>query len=671
MSCSVSLPIEAIVAIVKTQLNITDLGGVKASELSQKILAFIQPKLDLLQDQINKMGPEKYLVDLDMDDKVLTGIMNDGTHITLDMSELFGALEDLHTNEKTSLVKAINEVFDNTKDVAELYKQNVLAGAGAYGWVATLIIDGDKTQAQINAKQKQTNDNYLSKLSNELYIDDYIAKAATIRDAFIAALTDLKNIGGGTLNLGKGKSYLIFTSTSGSSTNILDFDQLKNVTVNFNGSEIVVDTSNVPAVPRIFHLKNPKNITFNDVRVRDVAGKGISGTSPPNHWGPDFVRITTDDTVATKDKGGIVINNIDAYSCDAIIVVDGYNGTQWQTQTEFKGIDITGRVKLLNCYYGACFINAGDDFTGVLHGENVRRLYYPCGVKNHSAVVTSKGNGLSANAGSTANVLLKSGDRPLSNIDVNYKYDGMLSHVNLIAFVIQPDTAGNDAQDMSNVRVIADFTEANSDYFPDSIAAFRCYAGASTTEQTVSNHCFKNITVDINDPSEQTGVLKSNEFVLFGASTTRESTVIFPRSQPKIRLLKEGWVLRNRAVESRFILGGLDGKTIKIPFANDYYKTHQFFAKISVTCINPIGVQRIYHEEYVVMGSVSSAGAMRLANATKTLTYNSGTALTITIAGATDANLLVDFTGAGSYNDANCHCRVDFELIDSTQRRLF
>ena len=319
-------------------------------------------------------------------------------------------LQDTLDNISGAMDNALKPVLQNLDETINIA---AAAGAGANGWTAMLVTDGDKTQAQINANQKQTNDNYLSKLSNELYVDDYIAKAATIRDGFIAALTDLKNSGGGTLNLGKAKSYLVFTSTSGASTNILDFDQLKNVTINFNGSEIVVDTSNAQVVPRIFNLKNPKNITFNDVRVRDVAEQAISGTSPPNHWGPDFVRITTDDTVATKDKGGIVINNIDAYSCDAVIVVDGYNGTQWQTQTEFKDIKIAGRVKILNCYYGACFINAGDDFSGVLHGENVRRLYYPCGVKNHIAVVTNKGNGLSANAGSTANVLLKSGDRAL------------------------------------------------------------------------------------------------------------------------------------------------------------------------------------------------------------------------------------------------------------------
>jgi hypothetical protein len=228
----------------------------------------------------------------------------------LEIDSKFGNLNTLKTTDKTQLVKAINELHDTTKGVVAFYK-NIEAGGNALA--ATMVTDGDKTQAQINANQKEINDNYLSKLSNELYVDDYIAKTATIRDAFIAALTDLKNNGGGTLNLGKGKSYLIFTSTSGVSTNILDFDQLRNVTINFNGSEIVVDTRNAQAVPRIFNLKNPKNITFNDVRVRDVAEKAISGTSPPNNWGPEILRITTDDTVPTKDKGGVVINNINVF----------------------------------------------------------------------------------------------------------------------------------------------------------------------------------------------------------------------------------------------------------------------------------------------------------------------------------------------------------------------
>ena len=538
--------------------------------------------------------------------------------------------------------------------VKTLYDNNVADGGGVNGWSASLVVD--KSGRNLQEKNDDT-----------LQIEDYIAVSATVRDAFINALTVLKSGGGGTLNLGRGKSYNIFTSTTGASTNILDFDRLKNVTINFNGSEIVTD-STVQSVPRIFHLKNPKNITFNDVRVRDLAEQAISGTSPPNHWGAQFLRITVDDTVEEADKGGIVINNIEAKHLDAVFVCDGYNGSAWATK-RFKNITINGRVSILNCYYGVVFQNNGDNFTATLNGENIRRLYYPSGVDGHDVVGTIKGNGLAANAGSTGCIFLKSDDVPLTNISAKFKYIGKLSHSNTIALVIQPTTVGIDAQTMENVSVSVDFKEANSDYRPDSIAAFRCYAGGSTTEQTTTNHQFKNITLDINDPSEGTTTLKTNEFVLFGAESTKENTIQFLRSQPKLRLLKKGHVLKNRAMESRFFYGSLNPTTIRIPFDNPYWNTHQLFAKLSVTCINPIGSQRIYREDFYVMGNVTSAGIFQLTNSSKVFTFNSGTAATITLT-PNGSGLDVVITGGGGFSDSNCHARIDFELIDATQRRL-
>lgn len=62
-----------------------------------------------------------------------------------------GDLTTLKTTDKTNLVKAINEVYDDTKDVVALYDKNVEAGAGAQGWTATLVKDASgKTQQQIN-----------------------------------------------------------------------------------------------------------------------------------------------------------------------------------------------------------------------------------------------------------------------------------------------------------------------------------------------------------------------------------------------------------------------------------------------------------------------------------------------------------------------------------------
>ena len=60
-----------------------------------------------------------------------------------------GDLTTLATTDKTSLVKAINEIHDVTKGVVALYDKNVEAGAN--GWTAELILDkSEATQQQVN-----------------------------------------------------------------------------------------------------------------------------------------------------------------------------------------------------------------------------------------------------------------------------------------------------------------------------------------------------------------------------------------------------------------------------------------------------------------------------------------------------------------------------------------
>ena len=61
-----------------------------------------------------------------------------------------GDLTTLTTNDKTNLVKAINEVNNNTKGVVDLYKQNLLVHP-LEGWAASLLEDkSGVTQQQIN-----------------------------------------------------------------------------------------------------------------------------------------------------------------------------------------------------------------------------------------------------------------------------------------------------------------------------------------------------------------------------------------------------------------------------------------------------------------------------------------------------------------------------------------
>ena len=97
-----------------------------------------------------------------------------------------GDLATLTTADKTNLVKAINEVYNNTKGVVDLYNKNIeLAGAGVNGWTTDLVAENGLTQKQINDKQRAKNLDTVNVLdymtANEL--SAYQANAATFNAA--------------------------------------------------------------------------------------------------------------------------------------------------------------------------------------------------------------------------------------------------------------------------------------------------------------------------------------------------------------------------------------------------------------------------------------------------------------------------------------------------------
>ena len=89
-----------------------------------------------------------------------TKIQIDNKFVEIDSK--VGNLNTLKTNDKTQLVKAVNEIHDVTKGVADLYKQNVEAGSDANRWTADLVLDPTQslTQTQINAQLKALNIDY-------------------------------------------------------------------------------------------------------------------------------------------------------------------------------------------------------------------------------------------------------------------------------------------------------------------------------------------------------------------------------------------------------------------------------------------------------------------------------------------------------------------------------
>ena len=121
-----------------------------------------------------------------------------------------GDLTTLTTTDKTSLVKAINEVVSVKADkattlvgygisdaytkseidtnyggVKTLYDKNAAAaaaGAGANGWTTDLVVENGVTQKQINAEQKIANSNLREKLSEVVSVKDFGAKGDGVTD---------------------------------------------------------------------------------------------------------------------------------------------------------------------------------------------------------------------------------------------------------------------------------------------------------------------------------------------------------------------------------------------------------------------------------------------------------------------------------------------------------
>ena len=101
-----------------------------------------------------------------------------------------GDLTTLTTNDKTNLVKAINEIHNDTKGVVGLYAQNVTNGGSENGWTDLLVTTHDgTTQREVNAKTlklaKSINDINAQIATNEkrtVYLDASLNTAIDLKD---------------------------------------------------------------------------------------------------------------------------------------------------------------------------------------------------------------------------------------------------------------------------------------------------------------------------------------------------------------------------------------------------------------------------------------------------------------------------------------------------------
>ena len=88
MSCRGNLPIDDIIDAVQASIDVTAIGGVLETELEQKVLAIIQPKLDAITERITDLPAEKFVVSQVLQGNKLIMTLSDGSTIDTDVSAL-------------------------------------------------------------------------------------------------------------------------------------------------------------------------------------------------------------------------------------------------------------------------------------------------------------------------------------------------------------------------------------------------------------------------------------------------------------------------------------------------------------------------------------------------------------------------------------------------------
>ena len=141
MSCQVTFPLQDIVLLLREKISPEIIGAVPEEKLEEEVLLFIQPKIDELQEQLNKLPPEVHISTQVLQGTELRTTLNNGTVLKSDLSPLFTRFDGL----------------------LALYDKNIQAGAGTDGWTAELIVDkSGATQQQINDTQEYRNNDLIN-----------------------------------------------------------------------------------------------------------------------------------------------------------------------------------------------------------------------------------------------------------------------------------------------------------------------------------------------------------------------------------------------------------------------------------------------------------------------------------------------------------------------------
>lgn len=203
MSCHVNFPLQDIVLLLREKINAEIIGAVPEERLEEEVLLFIQPKLDLLQQQLDQLPGEIHAVSQNLDGFVLETVLNTGEVISTDLYGLvsYNGLSQRQINDGLESVAQLADIA-NPRDGMRVYVKSYHAGLNKGG--GTFVYDSLKASVNdggnvINGWVRQVNPSYLNVMNfgakgdgvandaNAFISISNFVKQSQLRDFFIHA----------------------------------------------------------------------------------------------------------------------------------------------------------------------------------------------------------------------------------------------------------------------------------------------------------------------------------------------------------------------------------------------------------------------------------------------------------------------------------------------------
>lgn len=486
----------------------------------------------------------------------------------------------------------------------------------------------------------------------------------------LQAIEVAKQIGGARITFRPGARYNFGSFGTGSFFPIHVTD-LKHVTFDFNGAEWFGTLTDVDAGLVFITLRDPINIVFNQPRLI------VDGASdPPDFAGPRGIVLEVSGT-SGPDVGHVTFNDPYFEGLTSSLLVWRVNESATRRMRHIRLYN--GFIK--NGYYGPNFQQAGDDFVGDWACYNIRRAYFPYGVRSHRARVSVFND--TDMGGANACILIAThattdGDPapiPTQDIHVDASFTGELgTHWGSLVAFTQVSAVDDQPQTIKNCSAKITLTDVTglsaTQPFLFSSHEPQLEGGAEETGTTVN--IWSGIHLDAVG-MEAVSAVTSFGLVSLRVSPTVPADIHFGPGMTQA--FGRRWDFTDSSLDGakldnwlfyhhpRAFIKAKRGDLTAAPMVIDLTEldSNRFAMKIRVYAAASVAVfsgQSVTFKEFIVVGFNGGGGAVGISSQTSS-EHSTGTASAITLA-ASSETLTLSFT---NYNTANARAIVECELI--------